>query len=106
MDGKDKKRTFREFVENFRKISFTDQEKHMAYEGFMVGLGMYSFLYAWLTAPDFPTAPYLYPHGSMLLAIGFVLAIWTALNWQYLEWRKRPPEKGQESGPSESQAEP
>jgi hypothetical protein len=61
----------------------------MGYEGFMVGLGMFAFLYALLTAPDFFGATYVSPHASIVLGIGFVLAIWTAIRWEYLEWRKR-----------------
>ncbi len=85
----DKPKRFRDFLNQYGRLSPTDLEKRMAYEGFMASLGMFAFLYALLTAPDFIFQSYLSPHATILLGIGAVVAIWTAARWQYLAWRKR-----------------
>jgi len=61
----------------------------MLLEGFMVGLGMFGFLYALITAPDDPISSYVLPHASPILLFGFVYALGIALRFQYDEWRKR-----------------
>jgi hypothetical protein len=80
---------FRDFLKQWKKISHTEQEQKQLFEGFMVGLGMFAFLYAYLTAPDFPTASYVSPHASLLLDFGFVFAFLMAFRFEYFEWRKR-----------------
>ena len=79
---------FRDFLRQWNKLTFTEHEKRSLVEGFMVGLGMFAFLYALITAPDFLPQSYISPYASKILFIGFVYAIGTALRWQYFEWRK------------------
>jgi hypothetical protein len=57
----------------------------MAVEGFMVGLGLFAFLYALITAPDFIPQTYVSPYASKILFIGFLYALVTSLRWEYLE---------------------
>ena len=80
---------FRDFLKQWNKTSHTEQEQKQLFEGFMVGLGMFAFLYALLMAPDFVFQGYISPHATVVLIVGAVIATWTAVRWQYLEWRKR-----------------
>jgi hypothetical protein len=79
---------FRDFLRQYGKISFTEHEKRSVVEGFGLSLGMFAFLYALLTAPDFFTASYVSPHAIIILGVGFVYSILSAVRWQYFEWRK------------------
>ena len=89
-DKKSNTMRFRDYARQWSKLSHTEREKEKAGEGFMIGLGMFAFLYAIITAPDFIPQSYVSPHASKILLIGFVYAIGTALRFEYLEWRKRP----------------
>ena len=73
----------------YSRISFTEYEKHSLIEGFGLSLGMFAFLYAFLTAPDLIPQSYVSPYASKILDIGFVYSILSAVRWQYFEWRKR-----------------
>ncbi len=88
----DKPMRFRDFLRQWGKLSFTEGEKRIGVEGFMVGLGMFAFFYALLTAPDFIPQSYISPYASKILFIGFVYAVGAGLRWEYLEWRKRAEE--------------
>jgi len=55
----------------------------------MIGLGMFAFLYALLTAPDFIPQSYVSPYASKILFIGFLYALGTGLRFEYFERLKR-----------------
>ncbi len=81
-DKKSERIRFRDFLRQHGKLSLTENETRMGREEFMVGLGMFAFFYAILTAPDFIPQSYVSPYASKILLIGFVFAIWTALRWE------------------------
>jgi hypothetical protein len=85
----DKPMRFRDFINQYGKASHRKKEQKKLVEGFLIGLAMFGFLYALLTAPDSFLQSYVPPHASQILFLGFLYSLGVGLRFEYLEWRKR-----------------